>query len=87
MTTTHVLVPSYVREICAELDFPLVLPARIQAYMEEHGIQDRRASILTQSESDPHPTALAHRLQAEGIFEHLMASGKLGRALEDRGAE
>ena len=69
-----------VTEICEELDIPLVhFQPALERFMEQHGIERWRGSVLTVSESDPHPSATGHRIYADVIFDHLEGSGIIER--------
>lgn len=87
VVTSHQDVPAYLRETCAELGFSLVESTAVLDYMRAHGIDDRRGTVLTLSADDPHPSPLAHRLQAQGILEFLTAAGFVERALERQALE
>ncbi|MFT5286592.1 MAG: lysophospholipase L1-like esterase [Planctomycetota bacterium] len=43
------------------------LSPRLEKYMREHDITRYRGSSLTISESDPHPSAIHHRIAADGL--------------------
>jgi hypothetical protein len=82
IVSTHVDAPEYLRETCAELGFPLIETGpRLAEYMEAHGLE-RRVDGLQLSDTDPHPTALAHRMQAEEIRARIAAEGLVQRILE-----
>jgi hypothetical protein len=87
VVTAHQEAPAYLRETCNELGFPLVEPTAVLGFMQAHGIDDRRGTVLTLSADDPHPSPLAHRLQAQGILEFLTAAGYVERALERQATE
>jgi hypothetical protein len=87
VVSSHLRPPEHLREICAELGFPLVevLP-RLERAARERGAADRISAGLALSAEDPHPTAPAHRMQAEELLRCLEETGILERAMA-RGAE
>lgn len=87
LVSTHVAAPEYLRETCAELGFPLVeTEPRLLEYMDAHGLE-RRGGALQLGPADPHPSALAHRFQAEEIRARLAREGIVDRILAARAAE
>ena len=87
VVTTHQRAPQYLRKMCNELGFPLVEAAGVLRYMSEHEITDRRGTILTLSDVDPHPSPFAHRLQADAIMEYLSSGDSLRRAAGSRATD
>jgi lysophospholipase L1-like esterase len=75
---SHEELPPDVRQVCEELGLPHVngMEAR-RRYMREHGIQQYMGSPLTRNARDPHPSAIAHQLLADVLYEHLERSGWL----------
>lgn len=71
-----------VTRTCSELDLALVrFQPALDRYMMQNGIEQFRGSVLTVSETAPHPSALAHEIFAEVIFDYLATSGAVERAL------
>jgi len=69
-----------VRSLCEDLAIPyFAFEPAIDRFMDEHRIRRWRGSILSVSESDPHPSAVGHQLYAEALFDFLAASGRLSR--------
>lgn len=84
VVSTH-LDSELLRETCRELELPLVeLLPRLQRHMQAHGIEELSGSELTLSDTDPHPSALAHEFQAEELERLLTDEGILERAIERR---
>jgi hypothetical protein len=74
----------YVREICAELGFPqLDAGPHLKEYMRCHGIQRYLGSELSVSATDPHGSAITHRLIADVLWEYLRDHPRV-RAFRDR---
>ena len=72
----------YTKAACRELGIPLVpLAPVIDAYLEEHDIGEWMGSELTVSDTDPHPTGIAHALYADAIFEFMRDSGMIDRVV------
>ncbi|MCR9247452.1 MAG: SGNH/GDSL hydrolase family protein [bacterium] len=72
IVTCHTRAPDYVREICRELEFPVIdIGPRVERYMREHGIEHYLGSVLSVSATDPHGSAITHRLFADVLFPHL----------------
>jgi len=63
----------------------LSLTPVVEAFMERRGIERYRGSVLTVSESDPHPSAVQHRLAAEALADYLEESGLLDALVEASG--
>jgi hypothetical protein len=61
-------IPDDVAEVCRQLAFPtFVAVPDVERYMQQHGIEEYQGSDLTVGESDPHPSAIQHRIIAEGL--------------------
>jgi len=74
----------YVREICAELGFPqLDAGPRVEEYMRRKGIERYLGSEMSVSATDPHGSAITHRLIADVLWEHLGDHPRI-RAFRDR---
>lgn len=87
IVSSHVDAPEYLRETCTELGFPLVETGpRLLEYMNAHGLE-LRGGALQLGATDPHPSALAHRFQAEEIRARLALEGLVDRVLEARATE
>ena len=68
----HTRAYGYVREVCAELGFPhLDAGPRVEQYMQQKGIEKYLGSELSVSATDPHGSAITHRLIADVLWEHL----------------
>jgi hypothetical protein len=75
---THLELPQEVRNVCEELGLRIVEGGgALQAYMRDHGIEEYLGSELTVGMDDPHPTALAHRILAEVLYDDLEREGVL----------
>jgi len=71
-----------VTRTCSDLDLPLVrFQPALEQYMMENGIEQFRGSVLSVSETDLHPSAVAHEIFGKVIFEYLTTSGAIDRAL------
>lgn len=74
--TAHNTCFPLVRELCDELEVPLILGSEVSArYRAQHGLRRHVGSPLTISESDPHPSALFHRLLGEHYADRLIRLG------------
>lgn len=63
---------AYVREVCAELGFQqLDAGTRVDEYMRSKGIKRYLGSELSVSSTDPHGSAITHRLIADVLWEYL----------------
>ncbi len=78
MVTAHHDIRPYVQEICEELGVPLVwgYPV-VQRWMQANGVTTYRGSVLTISETDPHPSPFQHSLLGEFYAETILKSGYL----------
>jgi hypothetical protein len=75
LVSCHVEIEPAARAVCEELGFPVVTAAaRLRAWLEAHGGIELYDSPLVQSRADVHPTALAHALEADALFEFLVAN-------------
>jgi hypothetical protein len=71
-------VPTFVRRAAAANRFPIAEAAEgIRAYLDENGHRQYYPSPLTIGPRDPHPSAIAHRIQADAYLEGLERSGIL----------
>lgn len=71
-----------VTRTCSQLNLPLVrFQPALEQYMMKNGIEQFRGSALSISETDLHPSAVAHGIFGEVIFEYLATSGAIERAL------
>lgn len=76
VVTTHRYREPVVTETCQALGVPLIRGEEaVNAYAQEHGIETYRGSELTVSESDPHPSAVQHRILGEYYAKLLLATG------------
>jgi hypothetical protein len=65
--------PNLLLEIASELRLPIVrADSVVGAYMQERAIETFHGSELTVSETDPHPSAIQHRLLAETLHRHIL---------------
>ncbi len=82
----HPVLHPQVRRLAKELGIATVESQdTIVRYAREHGIVDPFDPRLVLSPTDPHPTALGHRLIAEAIFDHLERTQVAG-AIAERAA-
>jgi hypothetical protein len=69
--------PDHVRRVSAEYGIPLVeLKSVVDAFFLERGLPPSAMSV---SASDPHPSALAHQVIAQELFDFMVRSGTLDR--------
>jgi len=72
LVTSSGSLPDGVAEVCREFAFQtFVAVPDVEAYMQQHGIETYLGSELTISEIDPHPSAIQHRIIAEGLRRRL----------------
>ncbi|MEC7584805.1 MAG: SGNH/GDSL hydrolase family protein [Planctomycetota bacterium] len=84
VVTSHGPGHKVVAETAEECGFPLVIGRGVLAsYLQEHGIDDYRGSVLTLSASDPHPSALGHQLLGRYYAERFLELGLLDRSTDD----
>ena len=73
-----------VAETAEECGFPLVIGrGALASYMRERGISTYEGSELTLSASDPHPSAIAHRLLGKHYAARFLELGLLDRGSDD----
>jgi lysophospholipase L1-like esterase len=75
LVSCHVEIDPAARAVCDELGFPVVTgAAKLRAWLQAHGGIELYDSPLVQSRDDVHPTALAHGMLADALFEFLVAN-------------
>ena len=84
VVTSHGPAHKFVAETAEECGFPLVIGHGVLAsYLQEHGIDRYKGSVLTLSASDPHPSALGHRLLGQHYAARFLELGLLDRSTDD----
>ena len=83
---THWRIPDVLKDVLKNLNIPILeaFPS-LETYMITHGIKEYMGSPLTVSKHDGHPSALAHTILADVLYNYLQEEDILGQIYKRRG--